>query len=51
MSPVLRKAARDAGLRDFHFHDLPHHGAAMALNKGYSAPIVMGLGGCEGTPR
>jgi integrase len=42
---VFRKAAKGAGLRDFHFHDLRHHGATMALNKGFTAPIVMALGG------
>lgn len=42
---VFRRAARAAGLRDFHFHDLRHHGATMALNKGFTAPIVMALGG------
>ena len=42
---IWRKAARAAGLQDFHFHDLRHHGATMALNAGYSAPIVMALGG------
>jgi integrase len=42
---VFRKAARGAGLRDFHFHDLRHHGATMALNRGFTAPIVMALGG------
>lgn len=42
---VFRKAARAAGLRDFHFHDLRHHGATMALNAGFTAPIVMALGG------
>jgi integrase len=42
---VFRKAARAAGLRDFHFHDLRHHGATMALNKGFTAPIVQALGG------
>jgi integrase len=45
VSRVFRKAARAAGLRDFRFHDLRHHGATMALNKGYTAPIVMALGG------
>jgi integrase len=45
VSRVFRKAARAAGLRDFHFHDLRHHGATMALNKGFTAPIVMALGG------
>jgi integrase len=42
---VFRRAARSAGLKDFHFHDLRHHGATMALNKGFTAPIVMALGG------
>src|SRR5262249_46943743 len=42
---AFRRAARAAGLRDFHFHDLRHHGATMALNKGFTAPIVMALGG------
>jgi integrase len=41
----FRTAARAAGLRDFHFHDLRHHGATMALNRGFTAPIVMALGG------
>jgi integrase len=26
---VFRQAARGAGLKDFHFHDLRHHGATM----------------------
>ena len=42
---VWRKAAKAAGLTDFHFHDLRHHGATMALNAGFTAPIVMALGG------
>jgi integrase len=42
---MFRKAAKGAGLRDFHFHDLRHHGATMALNRGFTAPIVMALGG------
>ncbi len=42
---VWRKAAKAAGLSDFHFHDLRHHGATMALNAGYTSPIVMALGG------
>lgn len=41
---VFRKAARAAGLKDFTFHDLRHHGATMALNAGFTAPIVMALG-------
>jgi integrase len=45
VSRVFRKAARAAGLKDFHFHDLRHHGATMALNAGFTAPIVMQLGG------
>lgn len=42
---VFRRAAKGAGLRDFHFHDLRHHGATMALNKGFTGPIVQALGG------
>ncbi len=42
---AFRRAARAAGLRDFRFHDLRHHGATMALNRGFTAPIVMALGG------
>jgi len=42
---VFRRAARGAGLKDFHFHDLRHHGATTALNRGFTAPIVMALGG------
>jgi integrase len=42
---VFQRAATAAGLRDFHFHDLRHHGATMALNRGFTAPIVMALGG------
>lgn len=45
VSKHFRRAARAAGLRDFRFHDLRHHGATMALNAGYSSPIVMALGG------
>jgi integrase len=45
ISRVWRRAALQAGLRDFHFHDLRHHGATMALNRGFTAPIVMALGG------
>ena len=45
VSRVFRKAARAAGLRDFHFHDLRHHGATMALNAGFTGEIVMALGG------
>jgi integrase len=45
VSAVFRKAARRAGLKDFRYHDLRHHGATMALNKGFTAPIVQALGG------
>jgi integrase len=45
VSRVFRRAARAAGLKDFHFHDLRHHGATMALNAGFSGPVVMALGG------
>ena len=44
---VWARAARAAGLVDFHFHDLRHHGATVALNKGFTAPIVMALGGWQ----
>src|SRR5262249_49175948 len=39
VSRVFRKAARAAGLKDFRFHDLRHHGATMALNAGFTAPV------------
>lgn len=45
VSRVFRKASRGVGLRDFHFHDLRHHGATMALSKGFTGPIVQALGG------
>jgi integrase len=45
VSRVFRKASQGAGLRGFTFHDLRHHGATMALNRGFSAPIVQALGG------
>jgi len=45
ISRVFRQHARQAGLRDFHFHDLRHHGATKALNCGYSDTVVMALGG------
>ena len=32
------QGARGAGLKDFHFHDLRHHGATMALNRGSRRP-------------
>ena len=47
ISRVFRKASRAAGLKDFHFHDLRHHGATMALNKGFTSTIVMKLGGWQ----
>lgn len=45
ISKKFRLAARAAGLKDFHFHDLRHHGATMAINANFSAPIVQALGG------
>jgi hypothetical protein len=45
VSRVFRKAARAAGLKSFRFHDLRHHGATMALNAGFTAPVVRALGG------
>ena len=44
VSREWREAARAGGLEGFHCHDLRHHGATMALNAGFSAPIVMALG-------
>jgi len=45
VSRVWREAAKAAGLTDFHFHDLRHHGATTTLNAGFTAPAVMALGG------
>jgi integrase len=45
VSAKWRRAARAAGLKDFHFHDLRHDGATRALNAGVSEPILMQLGG------
>jgi integrase len=44
VAKVWRVKARKAGLSDFHFHDLRHHGATLALNAGFSGSIVMDLG-------
>jgi integrase len=44
VSRVFKRATRQAGLTDFHFHDLRHHGAMRALNAGLSPAVVMGLG-------
>ncbi len=44
VSARWHKATIEAGLADFHFHDLRHHGATTALNAGHSSPIVMALG-------
>jgi len=41
---VWRRAARAAGLVDFHFHDLRHHGATMILNAGFSGSVVQDAG-------
>lgn len=45
VSRVWRKAARTAGLRDFRFHDLRHHGATVALSAGASQQHLKALGG------
>lgn len=45
VSRVWRKAAQGQDVKDFHFHDLRHHGATMAVSAGFTAPIVMALGG------
>ena len=42
---MFRAAARKVGLVDFHFHDLRHHGATVALNAGFSGQVVKDLGG------
>jgi integrase len=47
VSRVFKRAARAAGLTDFHFHDLRHHGAMRALNAGLSQSVVMALGGWQ----
>jgi integrase len=44
VSRVWRKAARAAGLKDFHYHDLKHHGASVAVNNGASDQDLMRLG-------
>lgn len=41
---IWRTKARKAGLADFHFHDLRHHGATLVLNAGFSGAIVQELG-------
>jgi len=41
---VWHRASLAAGLMDFTFHDLRHHGATVALNAGVNTPIVMTLG-------
>jgi integrase len=50
VSRVWRKAGEAAGLADFHFHDLRHHGATRAMNAGFTPPVVMALGGWK-TPK
>lgn len=40
-----RRAARQAGLRRFTFHDLRHHGATVAVNNGASDRELKALGG------
>ena len=42
---VFRRAARAARLKDFTLHDLRHHGSTMALNAGFTTPVLMALGG------
>jgi integrase len=49
VSRAWREAARGVGLQDFRFHDLRHHGATIALNAGFTAPVVMALGGWNPT--
>jgi integrase len=47
VSRVFKRAARGAGLEDFHFHDLRHHGAMVGLNAGLSPSVVIALGGWQ----
>jgi integrase len=42
---IWRTAARAAGLRNFTFHDLRHHGTTVAVNEGASDRVIMALGG------
>ncbi len=44
VSRMWREAARAAGLMDFAFHDLRHHGSTMALNAGFTGDVVQELG-------
>ncbi len=44
VSRKWHEAAIKAGLHDFHFHDLRHHGATVALNAGFGSQIIMALG-------
>ena len=45
ISRLFRTAAKKTGLTDWHFHDLRHHGASVALNAGFSGQVVKDLGG------
>jgi integrase len=45
ISRLFRRAAQRVGLEDWHFHDLRHHGASVALNAGFSGQVVKDLGG------
>jgi antitoxin FitA len=42
---LIREDRDSRWVRDFHFHDLRHHGATVALNAGFTGEIVMALGG------
>jgi integrase len=45
VSRVWRKVAREAGLKDFTFHDLKHHGATTTLNDGVPLAVLQDFGG------
>lgn len=45
VSRAWHQAAGAAGLRDFRFHDLRHHGATVTANRGYSILTLQALGG------
>lgn len=44
VSRIWGAKAQKAGLTDFHFHDLRHHGATMILNAGFSGSVVQDAG-------
>jgi integrase/transposase len=47
ISKKWRTAARDAGIVDFHFHDLRHHGTMEGLNNGAQRESMQAFGGWD----